>query len=125
MALRNRNREFAISQDERNDVLNLVHFRPIFACALGTVIQAAAIGEEDQPIGGPDFMDRFARDVAALETNEVEAIQRRSAINRHAVGDHIACDTGEAAYKSILADATELGDGSLRPSIQMVTVPRR
>jgi hypothetical protein len=64
--MRDRDREFAVAQDERNDVAYFGHVRPGFGGVLCAVIEAAAFGQEDQSVGGADFVDRFARDVAAL-----------------------------------------------------------
>ena len=53
-------------------------------------------------------MDGLAWNVAALETHQVEAVQRRATVDCHAVGNHIARNAGNAADESVFADAAEL-----------------
>ena len=56
-------------------------------------------------------MDGFARQAAALEADQVEAGELGMIAERHAVGNDVGVDAGDAADHRALADAAELLNG--------------
>ena len=78
---------------------------------LGDLVDALlqrAFAVEQHLVGAPELVDRLVREAAALQADDIEAGERGAIAERHAEGNEVVLDAGQAADERMGADAHEL-----------------